>query len=156
MKTVTFRHPFEAKHQPEIHATMLDFRLFGNVHPLMVSVTLVGHPQPGVTTYTVREETKIGGWLKMKPRYDVHVSEPSRNQLIAYQARMMGFMRLHIEISFTAPDAQGQIELLEKVQVSRVPLLTGMFLKIFGEAHAQAFANLREQLGAAKSAEITA
>lgn len=151
MKTLTLRHPFEAKDQPEIHATMLDFRLFGQVHPLMVAVTLVGESQPGVNTYDVREEAKVGGWLKMKPRYTVHVHEPILQQRIDYQARVMGIMQLEIAISYTNPDENGRFELLETVRVSRIPLITGMFLKVFRQAHTQAFANLRQQLTAKKS-----
>jgi hypothetical protein len=151
MKTLTLRHSFEAKDQPEIHATMLDFRLFGEVHPLMVAVTLIGESQPGIKTYDVREETKVGEWLKMKPRYTVHVSEPILQQRIDYKARVMGIMQLEIAITYTNPDEDGRFELLETVRVSQIPLLTGIFLKVFRQAHTQAFAHLRQQLTAKKS-----
>ena len=150
MKTLSFRHSFEAKHQPEIHATMLDFRLFGNVHPLMVDVKLIAAHPSGESEFDVKEETKVGGWLKMKPRYTVFVSEPVPNEKIFYRSRVMGIMQLNIDITYSETNSSGQFELIETVHVSRIPLITKMFLKIFGEAHTQAFANLRQHLAAAK------
>lgn len=150
MKTLVYRHSFAVKHQPEIHATMVDFRLFGAVHPFMVDVNLVATHPSGESEFDVKEETTVGGWIKMKPRYTVFVSEPLPNQKIRYRSRIMGIMQLNIDITYSETNSSGQFELIETVHVSRIPLMTKMFLKIFAKAHTQAFANLRQQLTATK------
>lgn len=146
MKTILFRYPFEAKDHPEIHATLLDFRRFGEVHPVIKEVRIVGEATALHTRYFVQEEVKVGGWLKMKPRYFVDVTAPDPGKLILYKSRIMGIMKLEIRLSMTPPDAQGKIELLEEVKVSRIPLMTGMFLKVFRDAHILTYDALRERL----------
>lgn len=145
MKLFTLRHSFEARDHADIYATLKDFRRFGAVHPLMKSVTLVASTTDGVSTYDVREEVKLGGWLPAKPHYLVHVHESIAGEKILMTSRINAILRLRIQLSFSIA-ADGKIDLVEQVEVSRVPILTRMFVKIFTEAHTTAFINLRNQL----------
>lgn len=152
MKTVILRHLFKAKDKGEIYATMLDFRRFGAFHPLMKSVKLVGRANNDEATYFVNEELPLGRWIKLKPKYTIYSMEIKSKQTIQLSAKVNGFFKLRVTISFTEPDTASNMELLETVELSQIPILTNFFLRVFREAHTSAFSRFRKQLHEADAA----
>ncbi len=147
MKKIVLRHLFRSADRAKIHAVVADFEQFGAFHPLMKQVTLVERISPYLSSYDIKEETKLFGWLKMKPRYRVVVETAAAHDGVVYTAKIMGIMRLRIVL--TLMEEGGQLWLLEAVEVSDIPLLTGMFLDVFSPAHKEAFARLRNKLHSA-------
>lgn len=144
MKTITLRHPFAPEHRPQIHAIVTDFLQFGAFHPLIKQVDSLAIDAIEDAIYDIKEEVVLFGWLKMKPQYRVFVEKSVEHDRVVYKSMIMGIMRLRIEFSFLQDEEQ--FWLIEKVQVSRIPLITKIFLDIFSPAHLATFAKIRQHL----------
>jgi hypothetical protein len=147
MKKIILRHLFRSADRAKIHAVIADFEQFGAFHPLMQQVALVERMSPYLARYDVQEEAKLFGWLKMKPRYQVVVETAAAHDGVVYTSKIMGIMQLRIDL--TLLDERGQLWVLETVEVSRIPLLTKIFLDMFSDAHKETFARLRNELQSA-------
>ena len=149
MKTITLRHPFAPHHRPQIHAIVADFVQFGTFHPLIKQVDSITIDAIQDKIYDIKEEAVLFGWLKTKPNYRVFVEASADDDRVVYKSMIMGLMRLRIEFSFLQEEQQ--LWLIEKVDVSTIPLITKIFLDIFSPAHQATVAKIGEHLNAQKA-----
>ncbi len=146
MKTLTLRHAFPIGAESELVSYLIDFEKFGTVHPLIRKVVLRRRLDSVNASYDVSEEAKLFGWLKMKPRYRVHVQNDAAQSHVTYRATIMGIMRLKIHITWL--EEAGILWVIEQVEVSSILLLTRMFLDVFEPAHLETFARMRQAIAA--------
>ncbi len=52
-----------------VYNSLLDFKEFGNLHPCMKKVDMIGQAA-GYKEYSVKEIVYLLGFLKIKPNYD--------------------------------------------------------------------------------------
>lgn len=149
MKQFTLRHAFHPSMQAALRLYLLDFRLFGTMHPLIQEVKLVSEIPSEPSVYDIKEETKLFGWLKMKPRYRVFVEQNADGNDIVYRSKIMGIMQLRIMLSMQ--EEANVLWLTEAVEVSNIPLLTKIFTDVFSPAHRETFARMRKHLEAKSS-----
>jgi hypothetical protein len=142
MKNYTLQHAFQYTSRAEVLATISDFAAFVRVHPLIYEATLLPSLAARVDVYAVKERVKLFGLLPMHPRYRVHVARDG--DAVLQSARIMGIMDLRIRLTFEKEGDQGL--LLEKIEVTQIPLLTAIFWRLFQQAHTEAFARLRQQI----------
>jgi len=144
-KALLLYHSFDGKFD-DVYEHILDFKKFGEIHPLMKKVTELSKIGPNSINYEVNEEALLLGFLKIKPVYEVEVIELEAQKHIRYFSHIKSAILLNIDFVFPENGSNTTFNLTERVEIKGNPLLIAYFAAILKKAHLQTFENLRKQL----------
>ena len=144
-KTILLDHYFDRKFD-DVYEHILNFKKFGEIHPLMKKVTELSKNEPKSINYKVNEEALLLGFLKIQPTYEVEVIELEAQKHIRYFSHIKSAFLLNIDFVFSENGSNTAFNLTERVEIKGNPLLIAYFASILKKTHLQTFENLRKQL----------
>jgi hypothetical protein len=127
-----------------IYENLLDFELFGKLHPYMKTVKKLQNNNHHVE-YEVREQVRLLGFIRIYPKYRAKVYEIEKFKHIRYESQVKRniFLRIDFKISKNKNEA---IIISEEVTLESGKLIGKYFLNILKKAHIQFFRNLTRHI----------
>lgn len=134
----TIEHSFN-KPLENIYKVILDFIKFGHFHPHMKQVKIVSHKHPNEIEYEVDEKLLLYGFIPMCPNYKATVIEKEKNKHIQYISEVK--KNVYLTINFNFLEENGNIKVIEDVDLKANALIAFTFLSLLKKAHLQTFKN---------------
>ena len=128
-----------------VYTTLLDFKKFGEVHPVITKVTVIKENLPDYIEYSIEEEIYLLGFIKNQPKYTAKVMEVEKNKHIRYTSPVKSFIFLTVDITFSAAK-NGSLLVTESFEIKTNKLMGLIFKNILSKAHLQFFKNLKKVL----------
>lgn len=137
MKKMQLIHVVDAGKIGHAYESIVDMRKYGNYHPMMTSVEVVGI-QNGNTTFEVKEKTFFFGFIPMKPIYRATVTEIEKGKIIRYDSQVKKNVRLEIIFTF---GSDGKIN--EDITVWAGWPVGGIFINLLKKMHLKVMDNMK-------------
>ena len=128
-----------------VYASLLDFKKFGEVHPVITKVTILKENLPEYVEYSMEEEIYLLGFIKNRPKYTTKVTEVEKNKHIRYTSPVKSFIFLTVDVTFSV-DKTGFLQVTESFEIKSNKLMGLLFKNILTKAHLQFFKNLKKVL----------
>jgi hypothetical protein len=127
-----------------IYENLLDFELFGKLHPYIKTVKKLQNNNHHVE-YDIREQVRVLGFIKIYPKYKAKVFEIEKHKHIRYESQVKKniFLRIDFKISKNKNEA---VVIKEEVTIQSGKLVGKYFLNILKKAHLQFFRNLTRHI----------
>lgn len=145
MKTLTLVHVFETGKTEAVYNAIADLRSFGEAHPFMKTITVIGTPAADETDYHVTETAQLFGFIPFPVTYNARVTIIKPGSEVAYYSAVKKGVMLRIRWLFekTKP---GSVTVTESIEVEGGNMIAGMFIRMLGKAHLKTMACLREKI----------
>ena len=128
-----------------VYSTLLDFKKFGEVHPVITRVTVIDEKLPEYVEYSVEEEIYLLGFIKNQPRYTAKVIEVEKNKHIRYTSPVKSSIFLSIDFTFSFNN-KGLLVVTETFEIKSNKLIALAFKAILHKVHIQFFDKLKKIL----------
>ncbi len=123
-----------------VYDTFLDLRKFGELHPNMVAVNVVGHPEINCVEYEIFEEIKLLGFIPMKPKYKAKVVEVEKGKHIQYLSQVKENVFLAINFTFWPNDNSWHV--IEDIEITGNAIVASILMDAIKKGHTQIFESL--------------
>ncbi|WP_317896737.1 SRPBCC family protein [Aurantibacillus circumpalustris] len=128
-----------------VYSTLLDFKKFGEVHPVITNVTIIKENLPDYIEYSIEEEIYLLGFIKNRPKYTAKVIEVEKHKHIRYTSPVKSFIFLTIDLTLTT-GKNGLLQVTETFEIKSNKVMGLVFKNILSKAHLQFFKNLKKVL----------
>jgi hypothetical protein len=142
MKKYQLVHQFGPNDRAKVREALIDLHQFASFHSLFKKVTRLATSKGQPAIYAIQERVKVLGFLPLRPWYNIEVTFDDEN--VVYNARIMGLMTLTIFFSFEVE--AGNTQLIERIEITKIPLLTWILWDVFEPAHLTLFAKMRSEI----------
>ncbi|HLP12899.1 MAG TPA: SRPBCC family protein [Flavobacteriales bacterium] len=140
MKKRELNYNFASADLIRVYEAIVDLRKYGNYHPVMTSVEIVGD-KGGNIEYEVKEKIKILGFIPMKPVYRVTVNEVEKGRIIRYDSTVKKNVKL--EIVFTFNQSSQGLQVKEEITVTAGWPIAGIFMNLLEKMHVKVMNNIK-------------
>ncbi len=125
-----------------VYDTFLDLRKFGELHPNIVKVNIIGNPEINCVEYEIFEEITLLGFIPMKPYYKAKVVEIEKGKHIQYLSQVKGNVFLAINFTFWPNDKGMHVK--EDIEITGNAVVASILMGAIKKAHTQIFESLRK------------
>lgn len=128
----------------EVYASLLDFKKFGQLHPYMKSVEIIGQTNNSIE-YLVHEKLNLWGIIPLKPCYQATIVEVEKNKHIRYLSEVKKGLFLTVDFTFKNKSGDNTIHIDEDITLKGNPLAHGVFLSLLKKSHKHVLKSLQRK-----------